>query len=104
MGKELKGISVRKAVLLFGEDMERTLRRNDHKNEWQTRPLSWHLRRLRGEVLELEEAIEGGVTQEIIDEASDVANYAMFIRDRVANGKYHVATKGGPESGIDPVE
>ena len=57
----------------------------DGKNEigrtWTTCSPEWVLLRLKQEVLELEEAIRFGKSTEILEEAADVANFAMIIHD-----------------------
>lgn len=81
---------VREPVRWFAEQMERKLKANDHKIHWtgiRTMPL---FDMLMAETKELHSAfgIGGELTdpsrdmERIIDEAADVANYAMMIADK----------------------
>lgn len=80
---------MRKEVIAFSEDMERKLCANDNKGGWSTCELTWLLRRLREETGELAGAIGALMhadlvdmrAQFVIDEAADVANFAMMIAD-----------------------
>lgn len=76
-------IEVRDAVAIFAEEMERTLRENDHKAGWHECPDIYLISRLKQEVLELCEALSGPSTdrRHILKEATDVANFAMMIAD-----------------------
>jgi len=73
----------RQEIVVFSEDMERKLKENDYKDCWSTKNIYWHIARMMGEISELQDAISSGTRQDIIDEAADVANYAMFIADIV---------------------
>lgn len=82
---EVSNIELRPAVKWFAEQMELTLRANDHKG-----PDGWvfyeytgeFIDRLREETAELENAIGlGKDVPAVIGEAADVANFAMMIAD-----------------------
>ena len=85
-------MTVRKCVAEFAEAMEEKLSANDHKGGWDRSSVTYLLERLRQEVDELDLAASKtcshcGVahepnTKRIIDEAADVANFAMMIADR----------------------
>ena len=89
-------VILRPAVRWFAEQMELQLRANDHKgrNGWKDSTERWLLHRLEEETLELRDALRfacndcGHIASnkapqpaEIIKEAADVANFAMFIAD-----------------------
>jgi hypothetical protein len=61
--------------------MEEKLRQNDYKGGWEGVEFARLLDLLLGEVLELDEAIESGEPERIVDEAIDVANFACMIHD-----------------------
>ncbi len=76
----------RKSVLWFANQMESVLQENDNKDGWDDCSVHWLLARLTHEVAELQEVFAGGdldyVSHErVIEEAVDVANYAMMIAD-----------------------
>jgi hypothetical protein len=74
---------LREPVQWFAEQMEHTLRRNDHKGGWQDMSFDDLLERLHEEVEELSNLpLEHDVTvHRIIRECTDVANFAMMIAD-----------------------
>lgn len=87
---------MRSEVTDFSRDMERKLRANEDKGGWDTCEIEWLFRRLRDEADELAgaigsmlyaQAIHGDCmasrAQNVIDEAADVANFAMMIADNV---------------------
>lgn len=83
---------LRPEVRWFAEQMELALRRNDHKGGWQDCDYEYLSDRLRDETLELEGAVfGGGLNEAIINEAVDVANFAMMIADnaRKAGAQSH---------------
>jgi len=69
-----------RAVDEFSKEMKLKLLKNSHKGGWLSEDVGSLLRRLKMEVRELEEAIyiwnDG-----IVEEAADVANFAMMIAD-----------------------
>ncbi len=71
----------RPIVVAFSVEMERKLRFNDHKGGWQDDTLMALLGRLREETNELQVAIGGGSAEEVLDEAADIANFALMIAD-----------------------
>lgn len=79
-------VHMRPQLLGLVRAMEIKLARNDHKRAWDTFGKSeayWFLTKLRGEVDELQEAMLKGTATEIMLEAADVANFALFIFDLV---------------------
>jgi NTP pyrophosphatase (non-canonical NTP hydrolase) len=82
----------RRAVTTFAKDMEKRLRANDRKGRrgWESCSLHWLLDRLTEERDELLLALHGisDDGSSVIDEAADVANFAMMIADnaRSLNG------------------
>lgn len=77
----------RREVDWFADQMERVLQAHDDKGHWSNCPIEYLLRRLREEVAELE------ANPSDIDEAIDVANFAMMIadasrRERIENTLY----------------
>lgn len=76
-------MNLRPEVQAFAEAMERRLQANDHKPGWKHDTVLSLQVRLDEEVAELDEAVHGTATKErILDEAADVANFAMMIADR----------------------
>lgn len=75
-------MSVREEVVQFSELMEFKLKKNDHKTSWRkTSDPGWFFKRLLDEVEELRQALESGEPVDIMEEAADVANFAMMIYD-----------------------
>lgn len=62
----------------FAEAMFEKLHRNRHKVHWSTLSLEFLMGRLREELIELEMAV---TPDEVMDEAVDVANFALMIFD-----------------------
>lgn len=65
----------------FVDAMRHKLASNKHKaaRRWQEDSPETLLERLKGEVQELEDAIKGGNTVEMLLEAADVGNYSMMV-------------------------
>jgi hypothetical protein len=85
----------RKQVEHFADAMERKLRANDHKGRWDLCSNSYLKRRLRNETRELFAAVDHlrrnkdplkkhHLMLRVLDEAADVANFAMMIADNNA--------------------
>jgi NTP pyrophosphatase (non-canonical NTP hydrolase) len=70
---------MRKEVETFAHAMEYKLGLNDHKGGWEDMSNDDLFAKLRGEVDELQQAIEEGNYINILLEAADVANYALMI-------------------------
>jgi len=76
-------------VRWFGDGpMLEKLLTNKHKGDWRMCSQNYLLRMLKYEVEELQEAmiagtLDGGGAAAIIEEAADVANFAMMIADNV---------------------
>ena len=84
----ISGNEVRSSVQQFGKDMERKLRKNDHKGGWGEASNAWLVRRMFDEVGELMEAIIAGhPAEDVIDECADVANLAHMIADNARTDK-----------------
>lgn len=69
----------------FSRLMVKRLEENDDKGGWENCDASWLVVRLREEASELIDAYRKKGDREIIEEAVDVANFAMMIVD-VLNG------------------
>lgn len=77
---------VREEVAWMARHMEAQLRANDHKPGWKDMSLTDGIMRLMEESLELGEAIDRFLAAprdatQVIREASDVCNFAMFLAD-----------------------
>ena len=81
---------MRGEVAWFAQEMEGQLQENDDKNGWEVMSAKWLLNRLKQEVGELKRAIEKKTN--VVEEAADVANFAMMIADNFAH-----PTAGTPE-------
>jgi NTP pyrophosphatase (non-canonical NTP hydrolase) len=66
-------------VWRFAGEMQRQLNENCHKRGWHGMSNAWLLMRLTQETRELQRAIKTG--KHIVEEAADVANFAMMIAD-----------------------
>jgi NTP pyrophosphatase (non-canonical NTP hydrolase) len=78
-----------KQLSWFAGQMAKKLRENDHKGSWSELDNNYLTHRLHQEFVELTEAITKGTPDEIIAEATDVANFALMIADN-ANRKGHL--------------
>lgn len=78
-------MELRSEVKWFAEQMERVLRKNDHKGGWRESHTTWLFRRLDDETVELRKALGKNrpFSKKTIDEAVDVANFAMMIADNI---------------------
>lgn len=76
---------MRPVVKWFAEMMEAKLRKNDHKGGWLNDSSTSLFTRLQEESWELKQVLAKGVTaassEKLINEAADVANFAMMIAD-----------------------
>jgi hypothetical protein len=91
-------LDVRPEVAAFALAMERKLRANDHKGGWGDEDRDWLIGRIKDETKELEEIVNlhesptveqshdvlfwRNVEQRVLDEAVDVANFALMVADR----------------------
>jgi NTP pyrophosphatase (non-canonical NTP hydrolase) len=73
--------TVREPVRWFAEQMERKLAQHDDRPGWKGEDFEYLLIRLMGELGELCNLQPGTELQTVIDEAADVANFAMMISD-----------------------
>lgn len=72
------------AVAQFAEQMAKKLRENGHKGDWTEVIVPILMDRLEEELTEFKEAIaEGQHITDVIKEAADVANFLMFICNRI---------------------
>lgn len=67
----------------FAVQMEKKLRKNDHKTGWRDLPIEALHRLLLLEVKELEVALDFLGVEDVQDECKDIANFAMMLYDRV---------------------
>jgi len=79
MNKSEEILGLRQPLAWFANAMEHQLQANDHKTGWQGMTDRQLLNRLKQETTELERAIESG--KSVVEEAADVANFAMMIAD-----------------------
>lgn len=91
---------LREPVAWFACAMEYKLRMNDHKQPWADMSFVYLMARLREETKELEHAIETYNCHDretvddkcardtVIQEAADVANFAMMIADNMSEGDF----------------
>ena len=87
-------MKLRTPLAKFSREMERVLRKNDHKPGWDNESPFLLLNRLVGEVFELNVAMDHEIyhigappkglsfNQAVVKEAVDVANFAMMIADK----------------------
>lgn len=88
-GTEVKKTKLRHEVQWFAEQMELTLRKNDHKGGWGSMKNMQLYERLKEESAELEQTLVATDVKRfnqirfnrVIREATDVANFAMMIAD-----------------------
>lgn len=83
------GMLPRPEVQRFAEEMESTLKSNDHKGGWESCSPTYLIDRLKEEIEELEYALaawyeSGGKegAEEVIKESTDVANFVMMMADK----------------------
>lgn len=76
-------MEIRDEVKWFAEEMEKSLRENDWKGGWKDCSIGWLIVKLAEEVGELATMFINADLgeQEVIKEATDVANVAMMIAD-----------------------
>jgi len=73
-------MKIRKEVIWFARQMEKVLRDNDDKGHWSGCSSEYLQRRMREEIVELENSWGQGCNA-TIHEAVDVANFVMMIAD-----------------------
>ena len=73
----------RQEVITFADAMEKKLKENDHKRGWRHMSLQYLSMRLTQEREELRRAVEIGDYNTVLQEAADVANFAMMLADTV---------------------
>jgi hypothetical protein len=66
-------------------DMLFKLEKNSHKSHWNTVTNAYLLKRMKEEILELENALNGDGEDACL-ECADVANFAAMIYDNVKHG------------------
>jgi len=72
---------VNESVNDFAEYMKAKLHDNSHKSGWRDVYDHTLIVGLKDEIIELEEALEKGISNDIVYECADVANFAMMIAD-----------------------
>lgn len=89
----------RRDIQRFFYGMLYKLHKNAHKGGWKDGTVDKYIELLRGEMDELEEAIRTGNVVHILDEACDVANFALMIASVAINGESDVHLGPGSSSG-----
>lgn len=74
----------RPAVVIFAADMERKLRKNDHKTSWRDLPIEALFRMMMLEIEEYRVAHEFLTVAEARNELVDIGNFAMILWDRLS--------------------
>ena len=78
-------LELRPEVQWFAQEMEKILRKNDHKGKWQGCGEVELFEFLDNKIMTLDNALKGYIGrtdwQKVIKEATDLANYAMMIAD-----------------------
>lgn len=91
------------ALEWFTKEMSNKLQGNRHKGSWSGEELSWLLYRLKEEVEELAvEVLKHPDPIYIIEEAADVANFAMMIACNARPGE--MPTRGGIDNPLSVTE
>jgi len=77
---------LREALRVFAERMEEELKKNEHRGGWKNQNPETMMAKLWDELYDLDDQVEGyldgkGDREQILKEAVDVANYAMFVAD-----------------------
>jgi len=78
---------LRPEVIWFAGRMEKKLKKNDHKGGWSEDMLPYLGKRFGEEVNEFIDAMYSNNAEGTINEAADVANFAMMIADILAKRK-----------------
>ena len=86
-----KFFGMRSELAWFANEMERKLQLNDYKTGWKHMPLRQLLTRLKQETRELEKAIKNG--KSVVEEAADVANFAMMIANNFYDGQIETSAR-----------
>ena len=76
---------LRSEVAWFALQMEMALRRNDWKGGWENETPYALSHRVIDETAELLEAIQSWDKEWVVNEAVDIANFAMMIADNAQN-------------------
>jgi len=78
----------KEAVAKFAAAMEKKLLYNSHKGGWRELDYKYLFRRIHEELGELEKAVDAKTKPDIVlDEAADVANFAMMIAEVAKHGE-----------------
>lgn len=77
---------MREALKFFAKKMEEELKKNEFRGSWRDQNPEMVLSKLWDEVYDLDDQVENyldgkGDRDQILKEAVDVANYAMFVAD-----------------------
>jgi hypothetical protein len=74
---------MRESVREFAESMESILQDNDYKTGWSGLSIIRLINMLKCEVRELEEAFNNCEPDELVKEATDIANFCMMIHENI---------------------
>lgn len=88
-------LRLREPLREFAAHMEDVLRRNDHKGGWQNMTHHHLIFRIKDETAELVKAVRRGDNDGIMDEAADIANFAMMIYDVTIRRAEGASREGG---------
>ena len=75
------GNTYRQKVAALGREQVGKLEANDDREGWDECSDVWLIARLREETKELAEACRQGRWSDVLEEAADVANFAMMLAD-----------------------
>lgn len=94
----MKKVELRAPLRRFAEEMERKLKANDHKGGWLGCSFKYLFDRMSAERRELhivvdkcleeqDPKVRNDLRRKAIEEAADVANFAMFIADKMRENR-----------------
>lgn len=87
----------RPIVVAFAIEMERMLRRNDHKGGWEKCSDTFLLSKLFEELGEVGETLNNRSSDRLLAEAADAANILMMIADNNSDTLYNTQNIATPE-------
>jgi hypothetical protein len=76
-------IEMRSELVEFAVEMEMVLKKHDHKQSWRELPVMALVRKLELELAEFHVAYDHLTVGEARKELVDIANFAMFVWDRL---------------------
>jgi hypothetical protein len=77
-------VLLRDSLDQFATEMEKVLRKHDHKRAWRELPIEALIRKLMIEIEEFKVAHEFFHVQDTRNELVDVANFALILWDRLS--------------------